>query len=58
MGLEANTFAKYHLNVAQPISKVIVVSQTGFDDGARQRKFEIENTEKIEVHLTTPEEML
>jgi hypothetical protein len=36
----------------------MVVSQIGFDDRARQRKFEIETTEKIEVYLTTPEEML
>jgi len=35
-----------------------VVSQVGFDDGARQRKFEIETTEGIEVQLITPENML
>jgi hypothetical protein len=37
---------------------VIVVSQTGFDDSARSRQFEIETTERIEVYLTTPEDML
>lgn len=52
------TDAKYHPNTSKPIKKVIVVSQTGFDDGARQRKFEIETTEGIEVCLTTPEDML
>lgn len=52
------TSSKYHPHVPKPIKKVIVVSQTGFDDTARQRKFEIENTEGIEVCLTTPEEML
>lgn len=52
------TDAKYHPNVAQPISRVIVVSQVGFDDGARQRKFEIEMSENIEVQLVTPEDML
>jgi len=52
------TDAKYHPNTVKPVKKVIVVSQTGFDDGARQRKFEIETTEGIEVRLTTPEEML
>ena len=52
------TDAKYHPNTLKPIKKVIVVSQTGFDDGARQRKFEIETAEGIEVCLTTPEEML
>ncbi|MFQ5875878.1 MAG: DNA methyltransferase, partial [Dehalococcoidia bacterium] len=50
--------AKYHPNVAQPVTKVLVVSQTGFDDRARQRKFEIETGEEIEVQLTTPGEML
>jgi len=52
------TDAKYHTLVPKPIKKVIVVSQVGFDDGARQREFEIETTEKIEVYLTTPEDML
>lgn len=52
------TDAKYHPNVKQPISKVIVVSQVGFDDGARKRKFEIETSEGIEVQSITPEEML
>lgn len=52
------TDAKYHPNVPQPIKKVIVVSQTGFDDGARKREFEIETTENIEVELVTPEQML
>jgi DNA modification methylase len=52
------TDAKYHPNTVKPVKKVIVVSQTGFDDGARQRKFEIETTEGIEVRLTTPEDML
>jgi len=49
---------KYHPNVKQPVSKIMVVSQVGFDDGARQRKFEIETTEGIEVQLITPENML
>jgi len=52
------TDAEYHPNVAQPITKVIVVSQIGFDDGARQRKFEIETKEGIEVSLITPEDIL
>ena len=52
------TDAKYHPHVRQPVSKVIIVSQTGFDDGARKRKFEIESAEGIEVQLSTLEEML
>jgi len=49
---------KYHPNVPQPVKKVIVASQTGFDDGARQRKFEIETSEGIEIQSVTPEDML
>ena len=52
------TDARYHPNAPKPITKVIVVSQTGFDDGARQRKFEIETAEGIEVSLITPEDIL
>lgn len=37
---------------------MIVVSQKGFDDKARQRKFEIETSEGIKVYLATPEDML
>jgi len=50
--------SKFHPLVPKPIKKLIFVSQVGFDDSARQRKFEIETTEKIEVLLTTPEDML
>ena len=52
------TDAKYHPNVPQPIKMVLVVSQIGFDDGARKRKFEIETAEGIEVQLVAPEDML
>ena len=50
--------SKFHPLVPKPIKKLIFVSQTGFDDGARKRKFEIETSEGIEVILTTPEQML
>jgi len=50
--------AKYHPKVPKPIKKILAVSQSGFDDSARKLKFEIETAEKIEVVLTTPEEML
>ena len=52
------TDAKYHPNVPKPVQKVVLVSQTGFDNGARQRKFAVETAEGIEVQLTTPEEIL
>jgi len=71
VGIQAKTFeigyaiisqlvqdAKYHHATSKPVKKVIAVSQVGFDDKARQRKFEVEQTEDIEVELITPEEML
>jgi site-specific DNA-methyltransferase (adenine-specific) len=52
------TDAKYHPLTPKPIKEVIVVSQTGFDDGARQRKFEIETAEGIKVELKEPRDLL
>lgn len=50
--------SKYHPKVPKPVKKIIAVSQTGSDDGARKLKFEIETAEGIEVILATPEQML
>ncbi|MBA7713646.1 hypothetical protein ES703_122652 [subsurface metagenome] len=50
--------SKFHPIVPKPIKKLIFVSQTGFDDSARKRKFEIETADQIEVILTSPEQML
>ena len=50
--------ARYHPQVKQPFDHAIIVSQTGFDDGARQRKFEIETKEGITVDLLTPSILL
>jgi len=52
------TNAKLHPRVPKPLKKMIIVSQTGFDDGSRKRKFEIETSEGINILLTTPSEML
>jgi hypothetical protein len=52
------TNAKLHHAVPNPIKEIIVVSQTGFDDGARKRQFEIQMADKITVRLETPENML
>jgi hypothetical protein len=41
--------AKYHPLVPKPIKKVVAVSQSGFDESARKRQFEIETAEHIEV---------
>jgi len=52
------TNAKLHHAVPKPIKEILVVSQTGFDDGARKRKFEIETADNIKVRMETPETML
>jgi len=50
--------SKFHPLVPKHIKKLIFVSQVGYDDSARKRKFEIETAEGIEVQLATPEDML
>jgi DNA modification methylase len=50
--------SKFHPLVPKPIKELIFVSQVGFDDSARKRKFEVETSEGIEVLLATPEDML
>lgn len=52
------TNAKLHPSVPKPIKEIIAVSQTGFDDSARKRKFEIETADSIKVRLETPDSML
>ena len=52
------TNSKLHPAVPKPFKKIVVVSQKGFDDGARKRRFEIETAEGIKVQLVTPEDML
>lgn len=52
------TDAEYHPKVKKPLTRIIVVSQSGFDDGARQRKYEIEAKEGIEVKLQAPANLL
>jgi hypothetical protein len=52
------TDAKLHPSVPKPFKEIIVASQSGFDDSARKRQFEIETIEGIKVHLVAPEDML
>lgn len=52
------TDIRHHPAVPKPVKEIIVASQTGFDDSARKRKFEIETTDKVKVKLETPETML
>ena len=49
---------KHHPCVAQPVKRIVMVSQVGFDDSARQRKAEIESKENVRVELITLEDML
>ena len=52
------TGSEMHPLVRKPIKRVIVVSSTGFDNSARERKHSYENKFNIIVDLLTPEEML
>ena len=49
---------KHHPCVSQPVKRMVMVSQVGFDDSARQRKAEIESKENVRVELITLENML
>jgi len=51
------TDARHHPNVPKPLTRVMAVSQVGFDDGARKRKFEVE-TEGLTIDLITPDDIL
>ena len=52
--------AKYHPDsrIVKPLKNIILVSQKGFDDSARQRAFEIETGEGINIELIEPKDML
>jgi DNA modification methylase len=55
---EFATNIKHHPKVPQPVKKGIMVSQVGFDESARKRQFEIEQTEGIKIEFHTPKDML
>ncbi len=50
--------AQLHPKVPQPVKQMVVVSQTGFDDSARKRGFEIKAKFGIEIHLKEPKDLL
>jgi len=52
------TDCRVHPSVPQPVTEAIIVSQTGFDDSARQRVFEIGESDRITLKLMTPEKLL
>lgn len=49
---------KHHPLVHKPVKEIIIVSQTGFDDSARSRQFEIETMDEIRIRLETPETLM
>ncbi len=55
---QAATDIKLHPVVPKPVSKAIIVSQTGFDDSARQAQFGIKQEYGVDFELITPESML
>jgi len=48
----------HHPRVPQPVKRAIMVSQVGFDDGARKRQFEISTTDGIQINFKTPADLL
>jgi len=50
--------AQLHSKVPQPVKQMIIVSQTGFDDSARKRVFEIKAKFGIEIRLKEPKDLL
>lgn len=50
--------AQLHPKVPQPVKKMMMVSQAGFDDSARKRAFEIKAKFGIEIQLKEPKELL
>jgi len=52
------TDAQLHPKVPQPVKRMGVVSQTGFDDSARKRAFEIKAKFGIEIQLKEPKDLL
>ena len=52
------TNAQLHQKVPQPIKKLIIVSQTSFDDSARKTAFEIKAKFGIEIQLKEPKDLL
>ena len=54
---EFATNIKHHNKVPQPVKNAIMVSQVGFDESARKRQYEIEQTEGIKIEFKTPNDL-
>jgi site-specific DNA-methyltransferase (adenine-specific) len=50
--------AQLHPKVLQPVKRMIIASQTGFDGKARQRVFEIKAKFGVEIRLEEPKDLL
>lgn len=50
--------AQLHPKAPQPVKEMVVVSQTGFDDSARKRVFEIKAKFGIDIQLKEPKDLL
>lgn len=50
--------AQLHSKVPQPVKHMVIVSETGFDDSARKRVFEIKAKFGIEIQLKEPKDLL
>mgnify|MGYP001033398852 CR=1 FL=1 len=52
------TNATHHPRIHKSIKQMIIVSQRGFDDKARQRQYEIKVQDGVEILLKEPKDML
>lgn len=55
---QAATDIKTHPVVPKPVTRAIIVSQVGFDDGARRAQFEIGESLGVKLELVTPDMLL
>jgi len=52
------TSARLHSKVPKPVKNLILISQSGFDDSAISRQFQIQNSEGVFIDLKEPKTML
>lgn len=55
---QTTTAVKTHPAVPQPVKKVLIVSQAGFDDNTKPIKHMVADTDGINLELVTPEMLL
>lgn len=52
------TNIEFHPKLSKPVKQAIIVSQTGFEQSAISRAYQIERLKGIKIELVTPEKML